>query len=686
MNGSGSPNRSRLPPHPPGGHDDSSSSHDAALKGASLAFQKSTPKPPPMTIPVPRNHDNGALIAATSASRDHSRIASRQTTGSSIQGEGSGIEVERGMTSQHVTQYLQPSPQRNHNSSPHPGLANKQTMADPRSPSFIAATLAASRSVSPIHQQTSQSHIYTQQPARRQRKASVSANSSYASSVTSLDLVTDTTSIPSTNTLISMFERKDVDTDPIKKGSVEASENRKPVTPKPKSRSLTPSRAMAPGAKDELSPSRLASSRAWGRAASPLASGTNVVQEIPSQSQNVVVASKGRAPTPPPARTKHEINVSAHSEILEVRGKPRASTPPKLARRAGSVILSPQPRRSTSQNIVLHDVQGLESVARSRVSPPSGSKPQHLESAYEPPGSSLPPDTMGRSSASSDETFVSASSVPDSPCRGRSRPPAPSSAQHKRPHSSPNSVPPNPPPARSPVPPRRQQATSNLPLESLTNAIVAGSLASSRITPSAGLETPPPPPPRKKQTNPPMRQTLRQPPTKSDDEEGSRARSRRRKSLGKLGPGNKHAHHEGARKRWREEITLRERKRYEGVWASNRGLLLLPVSLPPEQSDPISHKWEKEQEQELSQVVANVVVRDIWARSRLPPDELAEVWDLVDGRGKGYLDKTEFVIGMWLIDQRLRGRKIPRKVSESVWGSASARGVRVGVHGLKGGK
>lgn len=69
------------------------------------------------------------------------------------------------------------------------------------------------------------------------------------------------------------------------------------------------------------------------------------------------------------------------------------------------------------------------------------------------------------------------------------------------------------------------------------------------------------------------------------------------------------------------------------------------------------------------------MVRDLWSRSRLPVDELAEVWDLVDRTGRGALDKTEFVVGLWLIDQRLRGRKIPQKVMDSVW--ASARGVSV---------
>lgn len=171
-----------------------------------------------------------------------------------------------------------------------------------------------------------------------------------------------------------------------------------------------------------------------------------------------------------------------------------------------------------------------------------------------------------------------------------------------------------------------------------------------------------------------------------------------------MGGRKKHAHHEGARRRWREEITPRERKRYEGVWASNRGLLLVssPDGSPSRNvgstsgtATPIpiitnttngrnrqngkdtQKERERDHEPELAQVVVNVVVRDVWARSRLPFDELAEVWDLVDRRGRGFLDRSEFVVGMWLIDQRLRGRKIPRKVSESVWGSANAGGVRI---------
>lgn len=69
--------------------------------------------------------------------------------------------------------------------------------------------------------------------------------------------------------------------------------------------------------------------------------------------------------------------------------------------------------------------------------------------------------------------------------------------------------------------------------------------------------------------------------------------------------------------------------------------------------------------------MVNIVVREVWTRSRLPDDELEEVWDLVDRDGRGHLSRQEFVVGMWLIDQRLRGRKLPTKVSESIWSSVN---------------
>lgn len=134
-------------------------------------------------------------------------------------------------------------------------------------------------------------------------------------------------------------------------------------------------------------------------------------------------------------------------------------------------------------------------------------------------------------------------------------------------------------------------------------------------------------------------------------------------------------HHEGTRKRWRDSITERERKRYEGVWAANKGLFITDQSrrtsgrvgdASPSPDDP-------------AQDVLNLVVREIWSRSRLPEFALEEIWDLVDSRGVGRLRRDEFVVGLWLVDQRLKGRKMPPRVSDSVWDSVRGAGVRVKV-------
>lgn len=124
-----------------------------------------------------------------------------------------------------------------------------------------------------------------------------------------------------------------------------------------------------------------------------------------------------------------------------------------------------------------------------------------------------------------------------------------------------------------------------------------------------------------------------------------------------------HKHHEGDRRRWRQEVTEKERKRYEGVWASNKGLLIPPGRASVRTPDG-AEKWPPP-----SEMVLNLVVREIWTRSRLPPAVLEQVWNLVDHRQFGLLTKEEFVVGMWLIDQQLKGHKLPVQVPESVWDS-----------------
>ncbi|PGH02309.1 hypothetical protein GX51_04750 [Blastomyces parvus] len=209
---------------------------------------------------------------------------------------------------------------------------------------------------------------------------------------------------------------------------------------------------------------------------------------------------------------------------------------------------------------------------------------------------------------------------------------------------------------------------SGLSESSLAGALAASSLASSRA-PSPSQKKPPPPPPphrgsrsrsslnplhspHKNESRTPspakgMRQTLRSEP-KSDDE------AKRLKKLHRHRITHPNKRREGDRKRWRDRITDRERKRYEGVWAANRGLL---IHEPGTSGAP------------LRDMVLNLVVRDIWSRSRLQPSILGQIWDLVCHDGRRMLTRQEFVVGMWLIDQCLKGRKLPVKVSQSVWDS-----------------
>jgi hypothetical protein len=205
-----------------------------------------------------------------------------------------------------------------------------------------------------------------------------------------------------------------------------------------------------------------------------------------------------------------------------------------------------------------------------------------------------------------------------------------------------------------------------------------------------------------------MRQTMRK--NKDDDtDEALLMRRHKKHGIDKL-LAKKHPnkHHEGDRKRWRDEVTEAERKRYEGVWASNKGWLcpedeegadggssglgedrdkISPVAaaamsastsgpprLPPRSESMLSVSSAgpaavAAKSSPFRELVCNLVVRDIWSRSRLGPDILSEIWELVDRSHSGYLCKEEFVAGLWLIDQRLKGRKLPIRLGDSVWTS-----------------
>ncbi|KAI0976218.1 hypothetical protein F4678DRAFT_416342 [Xylaria arbuscula] len=640
MNGAGTPNHA--------GHDDAT--HNAALRGAFLAFQKTATRPPTNNLPTltpattpnrdaGNSHSNGALIAATSASRDRSLApspsVSRQTTGDS---RALGRHHHPAMGQSHL---LTPT---------------KSATGDPRSPSLIAATLAASRSTSPTHKTAPVVQLNTHVPTRDHRKGNMGDDSA-VSSVVDLDPATDASSIGPTNALVSLFEQKGGESEPAKKHPpLSGSKNGS----RPGLRPMTPPRTMSPVVTYDTSPSRLASSFVSERAVLPSPSIDRGAVRAKSSLRDIAESTEGKRqhpPTPPPRkRVDAELPISV-PVLNPPKRKPRPLTPPQVVSQANTLILSPQPRRTSSQRIIPSSSDTsvtpplTRPLSQSQTQAPKTTAPSVTSLAEKKSSGTV----IRRSSSSlSNDTFVSASSgpspQPDSPRK------TPEPTLPLRPTSVPNVT--ILPPSR----PQRLQSFSNLPLESLTNAIVAGSLASARATPTTAK--PPTPPPPRKQT-PHMRQTLRVPRTKSEEEVTGISPQHRRKPLGKLSSRKKHSHQEGARKRWREEITDRERQRYEGVWASNRGLLLDGPNAAASGLGGV----------DASQLVANVVARDIWARSRLPFDELAEVWDLVDTEGKGALDRAQFVVGMWLIDQRLRGRKIPRKVSDSVWGSA--KGVRV---------
>ncbi|OJJ81332.1 protein irs4 [Aspergillus glaucus CBS 516.65] len=233
--------------------------------------------------------------------------------------------------------------------------------------------------------------------------------------------------------------------------------------------------------------------------------------------------------------------------------------------------------------------------------------------------------------------------------------------------------------------------SSGMDTESLSDAIVASSIASSHAPPSKKIPPPPPKPRRRSRSrsilnslghfrsnsndtnrshsrlpSPPkgMRQTLRDPPKPEPAEQNHHHLLR-----------HPHKHHEGDRKRWQSAVGEQERKRYEGVWAANKGHLI-PIPPLPSQAKALGpnavayyQEIRTRYPTNTSDMVLNLVVRDIWSRSRLSETVLSQIWNLVDRQKNGLLDREEFVVGMWLIDQSLKGHKLPFRVPDSVWDS-----------------
>lgn len=428
-----------------------------------------------------------------------------------------------------------------------------------------------------------------------------------------------------------------------------------------------------------ISPSQIAASLAASRSA-PITPNHTGQQPIRPHVVHRKTSSSGRSPGRSISRSR-----DIPEDALDTTSiPPTTSLIGMFERSAGTTPLAKRPKSSTT--ITKSNAPAVVSPKPVRTQPilveqnlvnspkpslPSPRKADSGRTSRTPSrGPKAPVEKKDMDDASSDDSFVSASD----------QRPQSAIARKRRPTSVPVSA-----DARK--------------IDALANAIVASSLASSRAAspskPSQNL-APPLPPPRRgnnglfvqqntfdTRTPSPakgFRQTMRKPP-KDEEEEDPNMLRRGKKNIMKKHP-NKH--HEGDRKRWRDAITERERKRYEAVWASNKGLHVYNdiLSFPPPPSSKAKANAPIPLDPSLS--VSNLVVRDIWSRSRLGTDVLSEVWELVDRTGTGMLSREEFVVGLWLIDQRLKGRKLPIRVGDSVWSSIAALGgIKVRENGRK---
>ncbi|KAK4171156.1 hypothetical protein QBC36DRAFT_305494 [Triangularia setosa] len=770
-------------PPPRSGVTNNAAALSAALKGATLAFnaqkaaanKNAETKPQASSSRSPKRNptqnqqgnartrvaggagaDNGALLAANHATRDASVSQSRsrassvahstsgrqeiswQETGGSWNNQGLREDNERdddGLVAQRVAQYLHAgsggriSPNTSSTLLSPPGAGGKQSSA-----SFIAATLAASRSTSPIPNTNlkANNNATTQARPGRSRRHSISSASvlSMAPSLgPKLVDAPDTESIMPTTSLVSLFESKGgEDVDPVKKRDA----------PTPRKQNKLPSqspRGRSPGPIGERQAQAEESGLDEGRQ-----------QQQPQQTKP-----KPKAKPKPKPKNAPELvekpNVEGESMVEHHEIKLPVTPPSTFSSPTISTeVVSPQPRRVVktsnleppapppTRNINSKSMKAptVEVTAiRSANMEEAGSEAKQAVSMVDQRPVPAPPVMRPSSqcSLSSDDSFVSASSArqpePEEPPAQESNPKPQQQQQQQQQQLKQAPKPPKPrrrrassPPLPRPSAPRL--STPNLGLDSLTNAIVASNLASSRLTPSP-LAPPVPLPRRHNDKSRPrsplhpqrtadsltphrtgnsksgsrspkrtgMLTTLRQPPTSLSDDEDARRKMHRHahrkgKVLGHHIPGRRnHAHHEGSRSRWRDEVSVRQKRRYEAVWASNKGLFMKPewgFSYPQDEGneEEIAKQIEASRAQpgtKEADLVVNLIVRDIWSRSRLPKDELGEIWELVDRGGKGALGREEFVVGMWLVDQRLRGRRLPRKVGGSVWESVSGGGL-----------
>ncbi|KAI9718423.1 MAG: hypothetical protein M1812_004144 [Candelaria pacifica] len=690
--------------------------HAAALRGASLAFRA----PPVQAKPLVNTYTGtfGALAAAKKADyEDKLHNTGSSITGSSTQTDtyptdnrgsaGAGDAPLSAAAQSVLRERLRVSAgSKKHTSSLEIPLDGHRSV----SPSNIAATLAAARSTSHTpHTQTSNTsgsntmsdeerkdvrpplgavrntkQLFAQpNGSQRSGKLRIQYRGQLTSGATTQQFHGGS-SIGPANTLIGLYEQKnsaargDVDKFSVLKSSTTAPVIRSPKPYRPPSSSNPPlpaalnaihARSSSHGAVD-------VSTEKTQR----VKPGNDVALPAVSVRYTSNDRSHDHATNVDPRSANHEIR-STVGGAGAIKGKdpPKPPVPRKTLRSESASRLSktalPAAQYDSDDSSVASYASALASRSKPALPPPrrKGSEMPTTKS----PSSNRPPV---RHAATEEAVSISQNGLRkpkpiDIPQRGLATPPKPLPPSRARSWVDDLPLPSSGDGTRY-RPGRGKESFPHMTEDSLANAIVASSLASSRASSPAVSPQPPLPARHNKHhhyfhhdshtPSPPkagMRHTMRGPPRSDDEDESSHKRGR--KNLIKKHP---HKHHEADRKRWRDQITERERKRYEGVWAANKGLHVFLSSMelsqfPPSQQ-PLAGK----------DLVAGPVVRDIWSRSRLPIEILQEVWDLVDNAGVGKLDREEFVVGLWLIDQSLKGRKLPIKVSESVWGSVRRLG------------
>ena len=596
----------------------------SAVKGASLAFQASPTPPKPLINTY--SGTNGALAAATRAG------SLKDGTGGGVQspidsGDAYSIIAGKGA----VKKKTLPSE-----------LGRQESYASShssrQSPSHIAATLAAARSTPAVPTLSSYEATAARQVPPRTR------------SYTPASLVrNDEESIPATNKLVELFEAKQrsMERPPEKKPRDIKTHSQVIVSPIP----IRPSNALrlTPKSFDGGStPQSPTDSLAKSSARVPLRNSPPSKAAIAAaRSASPIKSSPTRTPTklrnppalPPPRRGIRQTVIKPNNSSNKRGGSREDDSDPDSS---GS-FTSAQDHLSRSSTLAL---SRTSTIAQSNTQPPALPARLQVETLAKPP----PP------------AFKSRPQLPPVITRPTSTKP-----RHR----------------------------SGLTADSLANAIVASSVASSRAPSPTKPRSGPTPPPRRHSKSyslfapspvtsrapspqKPMRQTLRTPRAVSDDESSSKNRKHKSNHhhhhhhhphgfLTKTRTGEDNPDHRAGR--WADVISEAERKKYEGVWAANRGILA--------QFSPNPKARQEE--------VHALVVKDIWTRSKLSNIILEEIWELVEGQGRRagiskagqvgnemrtpWLKREEFVVGLWLADQCLKGRKLPVEVSENVWGS-----------------